>query len=76
MGNLYIQYAISLADLYIAYFSVSQPFLPRGTLGELYQYLAASPDAKICLKSVKVITGVTTDTTSRHPSVPLALYPG
>ena len=32
------------------YFSVSQSFLPRGTLGEVYQYLAAPLDAKIGLK--------------------------
>ena len=32
------------------YFSVSQSFLPRGTLGQQYHYLVAPIDAKIGLK--------------------------
>ena len=34
----------------LIYASGSQPFLPRGTLGQLYKYLAAPLDAKIGLK--------------------------
>ena len=31
---------------YPIYASVSEPFLPRGTLSQLYQYLVATLDAK------------------------------
>ena len=45
-------------------------FMARGTLGQLYQYLAAPLDAKIDLKIRKLITGGTPDTNTRHPNVP------
>ena len=47
--------------------SVSHPFLPRGTLSQHYQYLAAPLDAKIDLKIKKLIAGGTFDTILRHP---------
>ena len=37
----------------LAWNSVSQPFLPFGTLGQLFQYFAAPLDAKIGLKAIK-----------------------
>ena len=41
--------------------SGSQPFLPRGTLSQLYQNLASLLDAKIGLKVIKSKTGGTPD---------------
>ena len=36
------------------YGSVPQPFLPRGTLGQQYHYLAAPLDAKTCLEFYQI----------------------
>ena len=48
----YVRKVQSFSSIYQE-FSVSQPFLPRGTLGQLYQSLAAPLDVKIGLKIIK-----------------------
>ena len=55
----------SLSVTFIAVFL--NLFLPRGTLGRLYEPLVAPLDAKHVLKIVIVIVGGTPDTISWHP---------